>query len=395
MNQTRPPAEPGTPPSGATPPRADTGRPGETGGPAPAGERALPAQVGVVPARPDAGGGAATPWFALPDGSDSGLPAPPAPLQVRSRTFAWGSRTFVMGIVNVTPDSFSGDGLLAGGAARGPAAGAARGAAAVHPVAAAVELGRSMAADGADILDVGGESSRPGHLAVPAGEEIGRVVPVVRALRAALPDMVLSVDTTKPAVAAAALEAGADLVNDVWGVAPDDSLARVAAEHGAPLVLMHNRAEARYRSLLAEVLADLERAIDRALAAGVAWERLLVDPGFGFGKTPVQNLVLLRELATVRLLGRPIVLGTSRKSTLGKVLDLPPDERLEATLATTALAVAAGADVVRVHDVRANVRVARMADAVVRGWTPPDDTRPAGPGATAGAATSAPGGPAR
>ena len=347
-----------------------------------------------MPGDPGAGGGAATPSFGLPAGAASGLPALPAALRIGSRTFTWGERTFVMGIVNVTPDSFSGDGLLAAGAA-GSRAGASG--ATTNPVVAAVALGRAMVAEGADLLDVGGESSRPGHATVPAAEEIGRVEPVIRALRAALPDVPLSVDTTKPAVAAAALAAGADRVNDVWGVAPDDSLARVAAEHGVPLVLMHNRAEARYRNLVAEVLADLERAIERALAAGVAWEALIVDPGFGFGKTPAHNLALLRELAAIRILGRPVLLGTSRKSTLGRVLDLPPGERLEATLATTALAVAAGVDIVRVHDVRANVRVARMADAVVRGWVPPEDARPArGAGPTgSGAGPSAPGGPPR
>jgi dihydropteroate synthase len=333
----------------------------------------------------------------VPDGTGPGLAGVPAPLWVRGRTFGWGSRTFVMGIINMTPDSFSGDGLLAGAGEGGAGTSrAATGDAAPptgDPVVAAVALGRAMVADGADLLDVGGESSRPGHLVVPVDEEIRRVVPVVRELRVALPEVPLSVDTTKPAVAAAALEAGADILNDIWGVAPDDSLARVAADHGAPLVLMHNRAEARYRSFVAEVVADLERAIERAVTAGVAWERLLVDPGFGFGKAPVHNLALLRDLAAVRLLGRPVVLGTSRKSTLGKVLDLPPGQRLEATLATTALAIAAGVDVVRVHDVRPNVRVARMTDAVVRGWMPPDEPALDGPGtgAGAGAATGAPG----
>ena len=153
----------------------------------------------------------------------------------------------------------------------------------------------------------------------------------------------------------------------MWGIAPDGGLARVAALHGVPLVVMHNRAEARYRNLVPEILADLQRALERALAAGVAWERLIVDPGFGFGKAPHHNLALLRNLASFRLLGRPIMLGTSRKSTLGKVLDLPADERVEATIATTVLGIAAGVDVVRVHDVRPNVRAARMADAVVRG----------------------------
>jgi dihydropteroate synthase len=268
-----------------------------------------------------------------------------------------------MGVLNVTPDSFSGDGLM--GPPEGPADERP-----ADPVAAAVAQARRMAAEGANLLDVGGESTRPGHSPVDAALEAARVVPVVRAIREVLPAMPLSVDTVKPSVAAAALEAGADMVNDVWGVSEDDALARVAAEHGAPLVLMHNRAEARYLNLVAEVLADLERAIERAVRAGVPWDHLVVDPGFGFGKTPAHNLVLLRHLEALRLLGRPVLLGTSRKSTLGKVLDLPPEERLEATLATTALAVAAGVDIVRVHDVRANVRAARIADAVIRGGHP-------------------------
>ena len=321
-------------------------------------DRALPAERGVV--APDArrGGGAATPSFAVPPGAGpgSGLPGTPAPLAIGPRTFAWGTRTFVVGILNVTPDSLSGDGLLAAGD---------------DPVAAALALARRMVDEGADLLDIGGESSRPGHAAVDAALEAGRVVPVIRALREALPDVPLSIDTTKPSVADAALEAGAHLVNDVWGVAEDDGLARVAAERGVPLVVMHNRAEARYTALMAEIVADLQRALERAVRAGVPWERLIVDPGFGFGKAPAHNLALLRELAALRALGRPVLLGTSRKSTLGKVLDLPPHERGEATVATTVLGIAAGVDLVRVHDVRPNVRAARMADAVVRGWRPP------------------------
>ena len=314
-------------------------------------ERSLPADSGVVPARPAAGGGAATPSFALPEDASTGLPGRPEPSEIGGRRFAWGTRTFVMGILNVTPDSFSGDGLLAAGS---------------DPVSDAVALARSMVDDGADLLDVGGESSRPGHVAVTADEEIARVVPVIRAVAAAVPGTPISVDTTKPSVAAAALDAGATLVNDVWGVAEDDSLARLAAERHVPLVVMHNRAEARYGNLVVEILADLSRALDRALAAGVRWDNLVVDPGFGFGKAPEHNLALLRHLGDLRSLGRPVLLGTSRKSTLGKVLDLPADERLEATLATTVLASAAGVDIVRVHDVRANVRAARMADAVTR-----------------------------
>jgi dihydropteroate synthase len=257
-----------------------------------------------------------------------------------------------MGILNVTPDSFSGDGLVVGDAD--------------GTVAAAVAQARAMADEGADLLDIGGESTRPGHAPVSEVEELARVVPVVAAVRAALPDMPLSIDTTKPGVAAAAIDAGADLVNDVWGVAPDDALARLAAERGVPIVLMHNRAEARYDDLIPEIIADLEAAIERALAAGVPRDDILVDPGFGFGKTAEHNLALLADLASLRALGRPILLGTSRKSTLGKVLDLPADQRVEATIATTVIGIAAGVDIVRVHDVRANARAARMADAVLR-----------------------------
>jgi dihydropteroate synthase len=282
-------------------------------------------------------------------------PAPPAPTLIGGRLFEWGSRTFVMGIVNVTPDSFSGDGLL--GAVADPA---------TAILTAAAQAGR-MVAEGADMVDVGGESTRPGHVAVEAEEEAGRVVPAIAAIHAALPNVPISVDTSKPEVAAAALDAGASLVNDVWGVVPDDGMARLAAERRVPLVLMHNRAEASYVDLMGELLADLAAAVERAVRAGVAVENLIVDPGFGFGKTPEDNLQLLRELGRLRELRRPILLGTSRKSTIGRVLGgLPPEERLEGTLAATALGIAAGADLIRVHDVLANVRAARMCDAVLR-----------------------------
>ena len=322
-------------------------------------ERTVPQEdaASVVGARPDLGGSRATPSFTLPEGAPVGLPTGLGETRIGPRTFRWGERTFVMGILNVTPDSFSGDGLLV----RSSGDGAER-----AGVTAAVAQARAMADEGADLLDIGGESTRPGHAAVDVEEETRRVVPVVRAVRAALPDMPLTVDTTKPAVAAAALDGGADAINDVWGVAADDALSRLAGERGVPIVLMHNRAEPRYSNLLPEIVADLQRAIEQALSAGVPWANVLVDPGFGFGKTPEQNLALLHDLGSLRLLGRPIVLGTSRKSTLGKVLDLPADQRLEATIATTALGVAAGVDIVRVHDVRPNVRAARIADAVVR-----------------------------
>jgi dihydropteroate synthase len=274
--------------------------------------------------------------------------------------FTWGSRTYVMGILNVTPDSFSGDGLLV----------------ADDPVGAAVASARRMVAEGADILDIGGESTRPGHAAVDAALESARVIPVIAAVRASLPATPISVDTTKAAVAEAALDAGADLINDVWGVGPDEALARLAAARRVPLVIMHNRREAIYADLIGEIVADLRAALERAVALGVDPGDLIVDPGFGFGKTAEHNLAVLRELGALRALGRPILLGTSRKSTLGRVLDLPADERLEATLATTAIGIMEGADIVRVHDVRANVRAARMADAVSRGtWHPEPSDR--------------------
>jgi dihydropteroate synthase len=297
------------------------------------------------------------PSVVLPTGATAGMPPhPPAPTRIGRRALTWGSRTFVMGILNVTPDSFSGDGLMADGSG--------------DPVAAAVGQARLMADEGADVLDIGGESSRPGHEPVDEEVELARVVPVLRAVRQALPEMPLSIDTTKPAVARAALDAGADMLNDIWGVDLSDGMARLAAERGVPLVVMHNRHQPVYRNVLAEVLADLQRALERAMAAGVEWDQLIVDPGIGFGKTAEQNLLLLGELSKLWVLGRPVLLGTSRKSTIGKVLDLPADDRLEGTLATSALAIAAGVDMLRVHDVSANCRVARMSDAVVRGgWT--------------------------
>lgn len=272
--------------------------------------------------------------------------------RIGSTTFTWGERTFVMGILNVTPDSFSGDGLLAAG----------------DPLGAAVVQARRMVDEGADLLDIGGESTRPGHADVTVAAERARVIPVIEAVRAALPHLAISIDTTKAEVAEAAIAAGADAINDVWGTGPGGAdLAAVAAAHGVPLIVMHNRAEPVYRDVVAEVIADLRAAVERAIGLGVAADGVIVDPGIGFGKTADQNVAILRDLAAFRSLGRPILLGTSRKSTLGRILDLPPDERLEATLATTALGVAAGVDIVRVHDVQANVRTARVADAIVRG----------------------------
>jgi dihydropteroate synthase len=281
----------------------------------------------------------------------------PAPTRLGPLTVDWGERTLIMGICNVTPDSFSGDGLLDADGSLDAA------------ITLAVEQARRMVAEGADLLDVGGESTRPGHQPVDAATEIGRVVPVIRAIAASLPSTPISVDTTKPAVAEAALAAGAHLLNDIWGTGPDaGGMAAVAARHRVPLIVMHNRSEARYeRPVVEAVRDDLARALERAMAAGVPERDLIVDPGIGFGKTADHNVELLRDLAQLRSLGRPILLGTSRKSTIGRILGLPAEERLEGTLATTALGIAAGVDLVRVHDVAANVRAARVADAIVRG----------------------------
>jgi dihydropteroate synthase len=291
----------------------------------------------------------------------------PAPIDIGPTTFDWGRRTYIMGILNVTPDSFSGDGLLVD----------------TDPVERAVATARRMLDEGADLLDIGGESTRPGHSPVEPAEEIARIVPVISAVAAALPGVPISVDTSKPAVAEAALVAGAHLLNDVWGTGPGaGAMAAVAASAGVPLIVMHNRAEAIYAGdVVSEVIAELHDALDRAMAAGVAEADLIVDPGIGFGKTADHNIEILRRLDALSSLGRPVLLGTSRKSTLGRILDLPVEERLEATLATTALGIAAGVDIVRVHDVRANVRAARVSDAIVRGHWRADTTAGKGPDA--------------
>jgi len=270
------------------------------------------------------------------------------PARCGALSLVWGRRTYVMAILNLTPDSFSGDGLAAA-----PDTALAR---ALDAVAA-----------GADLLDVGGESTRPGATPVTATEEIARVVPLIRALAGRV-NVPIAVDTSKAAVAAAALAAGATLINDVRGLQADPDLAAVVARAGVPVVVMHDQVPDDRGDLLASIVGELSRRLDRALAAGIAWEQLIVDPGFGFGKGPRENLELLRRLGEMRVLGRPILAGTSRKGTIGRVLGLPPDERVEGTAATVALAIAGGADLVRVHDVQAMVRVARMTDAVVRGF---------------------------
>jgi dihydropteroate synthase len=282
----------------------------------------------------------------------------PEPIRVRDLELRFGARTYVMGIVNMTPDSFSGDGLLD----------------ADSPVAAAVEQAVRMVADGADLIDVGGESTRPGHAPVGPAEELERVVAVVAGIRRRLPGVPISIDTSKPPVAEAALAAGADIVNDVAAVTQGAALAPVAAAAGAPYILMHSRVAPAYDDVVAEVVEDLREALAAAKEQGCRASSLIVDPGIGFGKTAEQNLALLGDLRALTALGQAVLLGTSRKSTIGKVLALPADERLEGTLATTALGVAAGVDIVRVHDVAANVRAARVSDAIIRGgWTETGD----------------------
>ncbi len=278
---------------------------------------------------------------------------PPTPIDIGGVRFEWGARTFVMGVINATPDSFSGDGLL-------------------DPARAAEQAVR-MAEEGADLIDVGAESTRPDHPPVDAAEEWRRLDPVLRAVRDAV-RLPITVDTSKARVAERAFDAGADALNDINGLRADAALAPLLARVGLPAVLMHNQ---RGRTFGGDVIEDIrvgfEASIAIAEAAGVPRERLILDPGFGFGWTPAQNLEMVRRLGELRTLGLPLLLGTSRKSSIGAVLDRPVDERLWGTAATMALAVAAGVDIVRVHDVREMLDVVRMSDAVVRGWRPPQD----------------------
>ena len=277
------------------------------------------------------------------------------------RQITWGERTWVMGILNITPDSFSQDGVAL--ADMTPA----------QVVAAALAQAQRMVTEGADMLDVGGESTRPATVEQPplAPEiERARVIPVIEALAAALPRHILiSVDTYKASVAEAALDAGAHMVNDIWGLRADPEMASLVAARGVPVVLMSNLRGQTRRDPLSDVLRQLSGSLDLALRAGVAWERVILDPGFGFGLRGEENLRVMARLAELRALGRPLLVGTSRKSYIGEALGGPPvTDRVEGTAATVALCIAQGADIVRVHDVRQMVRVARMTDAVTRGW---------------------------
>ncbi len=286
-------------------------------------------------------------------------------LKINSALFEWGRQTYIMGIINATPDSFSGDGLLQDR----------------HWMERAVEQARCFARNGAHILDVGGESTRPGAGTVEAEEELKRVLPVITALHQAV-DLPISIDTYKAQVAAAALEAGASLVNDVWGLRMDPDMASLCARHNVPVIIMHNRSRpanavqeerlggryvgAHYDDLVGDISRELQQSIGLARAAGIPDEHLIIDVGIGFGKTVEQNLALLNKLDAFKALGYPLLVGPSNKSFIGYTLDLPPHDRLEGTAATVAIAITRGADIVRVHQVKEMSRVAQMTDAIVR-----------------------------
>jgi dihydropteroate synthase len=288
------------------------------------------------------------------------------PLEIENHLFDWGSRTYVMGILNATPDSFSGDGILAKG----------------DSVQVSVELAKRFVEAGAIILDVGGESTRPGSQPVEAEEERERVIPVIKALAREFPDVLISIDTYKAAIAEEALNEGAQIVNDIWALRADPKLKHIVAKSRCPVILMHNRSNpasvevctqlgnayigAEYENLIEDVKRELMDSVNLAREAGVSDERIILDPGIGFGKKVAHNLELINRLDEIRTLGFPVLLGPSRKSFIGYTLDLPPDQRLEGTAAAIAIGIARGADIVRVHDVEYMTRVAKMTDAIVR-----------------------------
>jgi len=283
-----------------------------------------------------------------------------------SPPFPWGTRTYMMGILNVTPDSFSGDGLMQ----------------ASDVLDAALRQAEGFLREGADILDVGGESTRPGAQQVGEQKELARVIPIIEALSREFPEALISVDTYKARVAQQALAAGARWINDIWGLRADPDTGKVAAAFHAPIVLMHNRMQAgsaeleerlggrivgvQYDDLLGDICTELLESVDLAHQQGIPDELIILDPGIGFGKTVPQNLELLNRLDAIKALGYPVLVGPSRKSFIGYTLDLPPEERLEGTAAAVALSIDRGADIVRVHDVGVMARVARMTDAIIR-----------------------------
>lgn len=269
-------------------------------------------------------------------------------LQLGRHRLPLGERTLIMGILNVTPDSFTDGGEY-------------------NSFPAAVARAHQMVKEGADIVDIGGESTRPGYRGISETEELSRVMPVIEALKSdpgfSAP---LSIDTCKAAVARKALQAGVEMVNDIWGLKADPQLGETAASFGVPICLMHNRNSTIYRELVPEVIFELQESIELARGSGIAADRIIVDPGIGFGKNLEQNLAVMHRLADFSGLGYPLLLGTSRKSMIGKTLDLPTDDRREGTAATVAYGIAAGADIVRVHDIKEMRRVVMMTDAMVR-----------------------------
>lgn len=270
----------------------------------------------------------------------------PYTLDCRGKTLIIGKRTLVMGVLNVTPDSFSDGGRYV-------------------KVEDAVKRARQMVDEGADIIDIGGESTRPGHTPVGPDEELRRVMPVLERLVKEI-EVPISVDTFKAEVARRALEIGANIINDQWALRADKDMAGVVAQYGAPVVIMHNQQGTEYRDLMGDIIAYFRESIAMAEEAGIPREKIIIDPGIGFGKTLEQNLEVMRRLKELGCLGQPVLLGTSRKSMIGKTLDLPVDQRVEGTAATVAVGITFGVDIVRVHDVKEMVRVARMTDAMVR-----------------------------
>lgn len=272
-------------------------------------------------------------------------------ITIGNRTYNLCGRTYVMGILNVTPDSFSDGGQFI-------------------DKDEAVKRAIQMFEEGAAIIDIGGESTRPGYTPVSAELQIERVIPVIKEIKKNL-DIPVSVDTYDSKVARAALEAGCDIVNDIWGLQKDPEMAKVIAEYDAVCVLMHNRDNTNYGNFVNDVLIDTRRMIDRALDAGIKRERIILDPGVGFAKNVEQNLCIINHMDDFKVFDCPVLLGTSRKSVIGKTLDLPVEERLEGTLATTVMASMKDIDFVRVHDVKENVRAIRMTEAILNTFEPP------------------------
>lgn len=266
-------------------------------------------------------------------------------MKIGNKEFVMGERTYVMGILNTTPDSFSDGGKF-------------------NEIEAAVKHAGELIKDGADIIDVGGESTRPNFEVVSAEEEIARVVPVIKAIKEKY-DVVISIDTYKSETAEAAIKAGADIINDIWGFKKDNNMAKVAAKYNVPCILMHNREDIPYRDLMTDVVVDLIESINIALEAGVNRENIILDPGIGFAKTYEENLMVMNNLEMIRNLGFPVLLGTSRKSMIGIALDLPVDQRVEGTLATSVIGIMKGCEFVRVHDVLENKRVCMMTDKIL------------------------------